>query len=77
MNQLNKEKINKIKKETIEISFLDLIDKVKVVTTIPAYVPKILSQQMVIYVDSISSPTVQRLYIYIDRVGVWSYTTLT
>lgn len=60
-----------------EVSFLDLIDKVKTVTTIPTYIPKILSQQVVVYVDSITTPTVKRLYIYADRVGVWYYITLT
>lgn len=58
-------------------SFLDLVDKITTTTTIPTYKPKIISQQIVVYVDSITAPTVKRLYIYVEQVGAWSYTVLT
>ena len=55
----------------------DIIGSIKTTTTIPTYTPAKYEQQVVIYVDSVSSPTVQRLYIYSRDVKAWMYVALT
>jgi len=56
----------------------NLLGRFQVTTTVPDGVPKEFSQQMVLYVDSISSPTVYRLYFYFpSKVNSWHYVALT
>jgi hypothetical protein len=55
----------------------DLDGLVKVVTSVPAYKPKKFDQQIVIYVDDISSPTTVRMYIFAPRANSWYYVALT
>lgn len=50
---------------------------IKTVTTIPAYTPKTFNQAVKIYMDSITSPTTKRLYIYSFEAKIWNYITLT
>ena len=58
--------------------FIDgIIGFVKTVTTIPAYTPKRFDQAIRIYMDSITSPTTKRLYIYSFEAKIWNYLTLT
>ena len=54
-----------------------LVGFVKTVTTIPAYTPKKFDQAIRIYMDSVSSPTTKRLYIYSFEARIWNYLTLT
>ena len=72
MSRENKEK-NKEKSVFIE----NIMSNIKTVTTIPAYTPKEFHQSIKIYMDSISSPTVKRLYIYSFEAKIWNYLTLT
>lgn len=71
MNQGNKEKIEKT------IFFDNIIGYVKTVTSIPTYTPKNINQAVRIYMDSITSPTTKRLYIYSFEAKIWNYITLT
>jgi len=68
---------NEIHRTGIPINWLDLVGRFRVTTTIPDYVPKTVSQQCLIYVDDLDTPTVQRLYIYISEgVNTWKYLDL-
>lgn len=49
----------------------------RTVTTTPTGTPTKLSEQVVIYVDSISSPSTKRLYIYSNATNSWHYVALT
>lgn len=46
-------------------------------TTTPTAAPKTLADALVIYVDSLSSPTTKRLYIYSVEADSWFYVALT
>ena len=75
MSQENNEE-NKKKNESTVI-FENISGYIKTVTTIPAYSPKNINQGVRIYMDSISSPTTKRLYIYSFEAKIWNYLTLT
>lgn len=55
----------------------NILGYVKTVTIIPVYTPKTFEQSRKIYMDSISSPTTKRLYIYSFEAKIWNYITLT
>lgn len=44
---------------------------VETVTTIPTHVPSRFEQQVKIYVDSVTAPTIKRLYIYSNKTNTW------
>ena len=50
---------------------------IKTVATIPAYTPKTFEQAVKIYMDSLATPTVKRLYLYSFEAKIWNYITLT
>ncbi len=62
-----------IQNEEKLIQFEDIWGRVKTTDTIPAYTPKNVSQQLIIYV---SGATI-RLYIYDVTNNTWRYTALT
>lgn len=49
----------------------------KTVTTTPLAAPKTLADGLVIYVDSLGSPTTKRLYMYSPDASAWFYVALT
>lgn len=57
--------------------FLNLLGNLKVQTGIPSGQPKTFADSMLIYVDSISSPTTKRLYVFSRETDAWYYITLT
>ena len=59
------------------VFFENVIGYIKTVTTIPTYTPKNINQAIRIYMDSVSSPTTKRLYIYSFEAKIWNYITLT
>jgi len=58
-------------------SILNLQDFLQTVTTTPTAAPKKFHDSVVIYTDSLSSPTVRRLYIYSRELGDWLYVALS
>lgn len=50
---------------------------IKTTTTIPTLAPKSLSDQIVIYIDDLTTPTDKRLYIFSREANIWNYVTLT
>lgn len=58
-----------------DISFLKGL--VETVTTIPTYVPTRVEQQIKFYVDSVTNPTVKRLYVYSNRTNTWQYADMS
>lgn len=44
---------------------------IETVTTIPTHVPNKFEQQIKLYVDSITSPTTQILYVYSNKTNTW------
>jgi len=50
---------------------------VKTITSAPTYTPKNFEQAIKLYMDSLTTPTVKRLYIYSFEAGIWSYISLT
>jgi hypothetical protein len=64
--------------KNIEITeWRDLRGRIKTTNVVPAYTPKTIEQQMLIYVDAFASPSTKRLYIYSKEVGAWMYVALT
>lgn len=58
------------------INILDLIGFIQIVTTVPTHTPKKFIEQLLIYTDSITSPTDTRLYIYSFKGNVWNFIQL-
>lgn len=50
---------------------------IKTTTTIPTLAPKSISDQLVIYIDDLATPTDKRLYVYSREANIWNYVTLT
>lgn len=50
---------------------------IKTVTAIPTGAPTKLINQIVMYFDSLTAPTVKRLYIYSKDTKAWYYIALT
>lgn len=44
---------------------------IETVTTVPTHVPSRFEQQVKMYVDSLTAPTVKRLYVYSNKVNAW------
>ena len=60
------------------INILDIVGRLPVTTTVPTKIPKTISEQMVLYVDDKTTPTVKRLYIYFTGgVNTWFYVSMT
>ena len=60
-----------------KMDMLNIVGMIQTTTAIPAGTPTKLNDQIVIYVDNASSPTVKRLYIYSNQTHTWLYTALT
>jgi len=58
-------------------SILNLEDYIETVTTIPTTAPKTFYDSIKIYTDSLSAPTVRRLYIYSRELADWLYVALS
>lgn len=56
---------------------LNISGFIQTVTTTPSKRPRNLYDQVKIYTDSLSSPTVRRLYIYSIDLDDWLYVTLS
>jgi len=50
---------------------------IETVTTIPSSTPLNFEQSIKFYTDSLTSPSVYRIYFYIPALNVWKYTSLT
>lgn len=48
-----------------------------IVTVAPTGSPRNFSNQIVLYTDSLTSPTVYRLYVFIPNLNTWHYVALT
>jgi hypothetical protein len=59
------------------LHWLNIQGFIKTTTTIPTIAPKSLSDQIVLYIDNLTTPTSKRLYIYSREADIWSYVTLT
>lgn len=57
--------------------WLNLLGFIKTTTTIPTVSPKTISDQIVIYIDDLATPTDKRLYIFSREANIWNYVTLT
>lgn len=58
-------------------SILNLQGFLDTVNTIPTQAPRTFNESIRVYVDSYTSPTVRRLYIYSPKLKDWLYTTLS
>jgi len=58
-------------------SIFNLQDFLKTYTSVPTAAPKKFADSVVIYTDSLSSPTVRRLYIYSRELNDWLYVALS
>jgi len=54
-----------------------IFGSLQIVTTAPTSTPITFGQHFVLYTDSLSSPTVYRLYIYFPKLNSWHYVALT
>lgn len=70
-NLATNEEVRDIVRESGLVSLLDLVGLIETVTTVPTHVPGKFEQQFKIYVDSISAPTVKRLYFYSNQTNTW------
>lgn len=61
----------------MDIQLFDIFGMIETVTVVPTKTPTRFSQQVKIYVDSITTPTDKRLYIYSNKTHTWLYSTLT
>lgn len=59
-----------------QIRFEDIFGNFRTTTTVPTDVPKTVADQVRIYVDSLTSPTIWRLYWYDIKSNVWKYSSL-
>jgi len=58
-------------------NIINLEGFIQTVTTIPTEAPKTFYDSQKIYTDSLSSPTVRRLYIYSVDLSDWLYVALS
>ncbi len=81
MNQTNRNDSQKIgqsaKNTPIFPGFLEMTGLIKTVNIIPVYKPTRIGQQLRLYVDNYTTPTVARLYIYSHEAQKWTYLNLT
>lgn len=69
-NQIPEDILNKIKQP----GFYDLIylgGFIETVTTVPTHIPSRFEQQVKFYVDSLTAPTIKKLYIYSNQTLTW------
>ncbi len=59
------------------IDLQDIDRRLKVVTAVPTSSPKKFYDTIVLYVDSVASPTVFRVYFYNEKTKAWKYAALT
>jgi len=60
-----------------KIDIKDIDGYIETVTSVPTGTPSNVWRQMKFYVDSLSSPSTKRLYIYSNKLNSWSYVALT
>ncbi|MCK4500871.1 hypothetical protein KAU11_10250 [Candidatus Babeliales bacterium] len=79
MNQQNNHKQKERDLFPNQRNWLDIEGGLETVTTAPTTSdrPRKMSEAVKIYVDSISSPTVMRLYTFSRESNTWGYSTLT
>lgn len=58
-------------------NIINLTGFIQTVTSIPTAAPKSFNESVKIYTDSISSPTVRRLYMYSVELNDWLYVALS
>jgi len=58
-------------------SILNLQDFLQTVTAAPTAAPKKFHDSVVLYTDSLSSPTVYRIYFYSRELNDWLYVALS
>jgi len=56
---------------------LNILGGLSTVTVIPTTAPKKYADSIVIYLDSLTSPTTKRLYVFSREGNLWNYVTLT
>lgn len=56
---------------------LDIEGVIRTTTVIPTSSPVNINDQVVVYIDDLTTPTVKRLYIYSTLARIWNYVTLT
>lgn len=59
------------------VQLFEIFGMLETVTTAPTLPPRGVYQQIKLYTDSISSPSVYRLYIYMPRLNAWKYVALS
>lgn len=62
---------------TLGFSIYDILGQIEVVTAAPSGTPKDFYGSVKLYVDSITTPTVRRIYFYNNRTASWNYAALT
>lgn len=58
------------------VNLFEIFGMIEVVTTAPTAAPNSLYEQIKLYTDSISTPTVFTLYVYMPRIKLWKSVTL-
>lgn len=71
--------INKLNERLnfLQPKLFDIQGTIRTVTATPTTTPTKINDQILIYMDSVTSPTDKRLYIYSPEAGIWSYVVLT
>lgn len=62
---------NPVPQEIKPVDIFQIDGWVETVTTVPTHTPKNFEQQVKLYVDSITAPTVKTLYIYSNKTNTW------
>jgi hypothetical protein len=57
--------------------WLNILGTLKTTTNIPSRAPRTMSDSVVIYVNSVTSPSVKKLYVYSRECDVWFSVNLT
>ena len=55
----------------------DILGMIETITYIPTATPRNFQEQFKLYVDSLTSPTVFRIFIYFTKVKLWKSIDLT
>lgn len=58
------------------LNLFEILGMIEVVTTAPTAAPTNLYGQFKLYTDSITTPTVFTLYVYMPRIKLWKSVTL-
>ena len=62
--------------EDTSVQLFSILGTVEVVTAVPTLAPNNFYGQFKLYTDSITTPTVFTLYIYMPRIQLWKSVTL-